>query len=109
MSDPFIRGYIDELLRNIRSQVLVDLVAPYTRITLDFLSKHLAIKKHEVEELLVTLILDKKINATIDQVSEIVQVNRTEDDINNKQRYQSLIKWAQNIEKTIANISSRAY
>lgn len=32
MDDVFIRGYIDDVLKNIRMQVIVQLVCPYTRI-----------------------------------------------------------------------------
>lgn len=39
MGDPFIRTYIDEVLRNIRTQVLIKLIKPYTRIELSFIAK----------------------------------------------------------------------
>ena len=39
MDDPFIRTYIDDVLKNIRTQVLVQLIKPYTRIQIKFISK----------------------------------------------------------------------
>jgi hypothetical protein len=39
MGDSFIRTYIDDVLRNIRIQVLVRLIKPYTRIEIPFASK----------------------------------------------------------------------
>jgi PCI domain len=39
MDDPFIRNYIEDLLRNIRTQVLLKLIKPYTRIRIPFISK----------------------------------------------------------------------
>ena len=39
MDDPFIREHIEELLRNIRTQVLIKLIKPYTRIHIPFISK----------------------------------------------------------------------
>lgn len=39
MDDPFIRLYIDELLRSLRTQYLIDLIKPYTRLELSFLAK----------------------------------------------------------------------
>ncbi len=39
MDDPFIRSYIGELLRSLRTQYLIDLIKPYTRLELSFLSK----------------------------------------------------------------------
>ncbi|KAL1379715.1 hypothetical protein pipiens_003740 [Culex pipiens pipiens] len=35
MADPFIREHIENLLRNIRTQVLIKLIRPYTKITTD--------------------------------------------------------------------------
>lgn len=39
MGDPFIRTYIDDVLRNIRTQVLIKLIKPYTSIEITFISK----------------------------------------------------------------------
>jgi len=39
MDDPFIRNYIEDLLSKIRTQVLLKLIKPYTRIRIPFISK----------------------------------------------------------------------
>lgn len=39
MDDSFIRSYIGELLRSLRTQYLIDLIKPYTRLELTFLAK----------------------------------------------------------------------
>lgn len=39
MGDAFIRAYIDDVLRNIRTQVLIKLIKPYTSIEIAFISK----------------------------------------------------------------------
>lgn len=39
MDDPFIRNYIDGVLKNIRTLVLVKMVQPYTRIELGSISQ----------------------------------------------------------------------
>lgn len=51
-----------ELLRNIRTQVLVKLIRPYTRIHLPYLAKELKVDVAEVERLLVQCILDKLVH-----------------------------------------------
>ncbi|KOB78656.1 putative cop9 signalosome complex subunit, partial [Operophtera brumata] len=53
--------HIEDLLRNIRTQVLIKLIGPYTRIHIPFISKELNIDEKEVENLLVTCILDNHI------------------------------------------------
>ncbi|CAH1758368.1 5483_t:CDS:10 [Entrophospora sp. SA101] len=67
MDDPFIRTYIDDVLKNIRTQVLLRLIKPYTRIEIPFVSKQLNIPAQDVEDLLVGLVLDNKIVGRIDQ------------------------------------------
>jgi COP9 signalosome complex subunit 2 len=48
-----------DLLRNIRTQVLIKLITPYTRIHIPFISKELNIDACDVESLLVSCILDR--------------------------------------------------
>jgi len=76
MDDPFIRDYIDDVLKNIRTQVLIRLIKPYTRIEIPFISRQLNIPAQDVEDLLVGLILDKKIAGHIDQVNQRLELQR---------------------------------
>ena len=68
MEDTFIREHIEDLLRNIRTQVLIKLIKPYTRIQIPFISGELNIESGDVESLLVSCILDSTISGRIDQV-----------------------------------------
>jgi COP9 signalosome complex subunit 2 len=73
MNDEFIQEYIGDLLKTIRKQVLLQIVRPYTRISLDALSKELnGIPVKDVESLLVPLILDGKLEGRIDQVKGVL-------------------------------------
>ena len=73
MNDDFIREHVSDLLRTIRKQVLLEVVQPYTRISLDALSKELnGISIKDVESLLVPLILDGKLEGRIDQVKGVL-------------------------------------
>ena len=38
-ADPFIRYFIEDLLRSLRKQYIVDIVKPYTRMKIDFLGQ----------------------------------------------------------------------
>ena len=111
--DPFIRNYIEDLLKNIRTQVLLrpacnlhkpaillmhlrmhvpvpasecdagvltwhaqvvlKLIQPYTRIRIPYVSAQLNIPEHDVEQLLVSLILDARIAGHIDQARAVLQ------------------------------------
>ncbi|KAJ3194996.1 COP9 signalosome complex subunit 2 [Irineochytrium annulatum] len=74
MDDPFIRAYIDDVLKNIRTQVIIKLIKPYTRIDIAFVSKQLNIPSQDVEELLVGLVLDNRISGKIDQVNQRLEL-----------------------------------
>ncbi|CAG8444064.1 15313_t:CDS:10 [Funneliformis caledonium] len=76
MDDIFIRTYIDDVLKNIRTQVLLRLIKPYTRIEIPFVSKQLNIPAQDVEDLLVGLVLDNKIVGRIDQVNQRLELYR---------------------------------
>ena len=76
MDDPFIRSYIGELLRSLRTQYLIDLIKPYTRLELSFLAKQLGVDIQEVEELLIGLILENKVEGRIDQVGMRLELDR---------------------------------
>eukprot|EP00850_Spirogloea_muscicola_P009272 SM000051S17632 [mRNA] locus=s51:715956:720100:- [translate_table: standard] len=74
MDDPFIRNHIEDLLKNIRTQVLLKLIKPYTRIRIPFVSKELNIPEKDVEQLLVSLILDNRVHGHIDQVKQLLEL-----------------------------------
>ncbi|KAB5592446.1 COP9 signalosome complex subunit 2 [Ceratobasidium theobromae] len=76
MDDPFIASYIGDLLRSLRTSYLIDLIKPYTRLELGFLAKQLNVDKHEVEELLIGLILEGKVDGKIDQVAQRLEITR---------------------------------
>ncbi|KIK70497.1 hypothetical protein GYMLUDRAFT_149392 [Collybiopsis luxurians FD-317 M1] len=94
MDDPFIRSYIGELLRSLRTQYLIDLIKPYSRLELSFLAKQLNVEIQEVEDLLIGLILEGKVEGRIDQVGMRLELDRNLE----KKRYATLQKWTENLE-----------
>ncbi|KAJ3558997.1 hypothetical protein NM688_g605 [Phlebia brevispora] len=100
MDDSFIRSYIGELLRSLRTQYLIDLIKPYTRLELSFLAKQLNVDIDEVEELLVGLILEGKVEGRIDQISMRLELDRKQ--VLEKRRYNALDKWTEALENVHA-------
>jgi COP9 signalosome complex subunit 2 len=90
LADPFIAENIDEVSRNMRTKAVIKLIAPYTRFTLSFIAKNIKISVTEVQDILSFLILDKQLNAKIDQDSGTVLVENTSD----VERFQALDSWA---------------
>lgn len=126
MGDPFIRAYIDDVLRNIRTQVVIKLIKPYTRIDINFISKvthnikhlygmltyifcssgkQLNIPEDEVEELLVGLILDDRISGKIDQVNRRLELERRTTDAH---KYEALAAWSENVSNLCKTVLSKA-
>ncbi len=74
MDDQFIKDHIEELLKSIRTQVLLKLIKPYTRIEISFISKELNISTGDVENLIIGLILDGKVDGQIDQINQRLEL-----------------------------------
>ena len=97
MDDPFIKHYIDSLLRTIRSKVLLKIVKPYRTMDTQYIARELnGIPLSEVESLLSALVLDKKIEARIDQVRHTLVLL----DCKPEEKFQTSIKgWCDALEK----------
>ncbi len=54
--------------RTLHEQVVLKLIQPYTRIRIAFVAQQLNVDERDVEQLLVSLILDGRIQGHIDQV-----------------------------------------
>ncbi len=70
---------------------------PFRRVTLSFLAEELSLGVDEVESLLVSLILDDKLSAHIDQLQGIVVMNSTSLSVEDS-KYNALTKWTRALE-----------
>ncbi|RVX05068.1 COP9 signalosome complex subunit 2 [Vitis vinifera] len=104
MDDLFIRNYIEDLLKNIRTQVLLKLIKPYTRIRIPFISKELNVPEEDVEQLLVSLILDNRIQGHIDQVNRLLERG---DRSKGMKKYAAVEKWNTQLKSLYQTISNR--
>ncbi|KDO26730.1 hypothetical protein SPRG_07895 [Saprolegnia parasitica CBS 223.65] len=69
MGDGFLKQYITNLLKTIRSKVLLQLVKPYQMVHLSHLAAELnGISERDVEELCASLILEGRLVGQIDQI-----------------------------------------
>ncbi|XP_071723201.1 COP9 signalosome complex subunit 2-like, partial [Rutidosis leptorrhynchoides] len=102
--DPFIWNYIEDLLKNVRTQVLLKLIKPYTRIRIPFISKELNFPEADVEQLLVSLILDNRIQGHIDQVNRLLECS---DKSKGMKKYTALDKWNSQLKSLYLTVSSK--
>lgn len=105
MDDLFIKEHIEDLLKNIRTQVLTRFVKPYTQVRLDLISRELNLDVDEVEALLVSCILDNTIKGRIDQINQVLELKK---ESQNKPNYASMDKWTSQIaslQQAVMNIT----
>lgn len=90
LQDPFIAENIDEVTRNVRTKAVINLVAPYTRFTLAFISKQLKISLSEVQEIVRFLIVDGRLRGKINQRDGTVEIESSTD----MDRVQAMKEWS---------------
>ncbi|KWU47282.1 COP9 signalosome complex subunit 2 [Rhodotorula sp. JG-1b] len=106
MDDPFIRGYIDDVLRSLRTQWILEIIKPYTRLEIAYLARQLGVPDAQVEEIVVALILDEKISGRIDQVTGRLELDRhTAVEI---RRYQALDRWTSQLNSLHTQLLSKS-
>jgi hypothetical protein len=76
MGDPFIQSHLADVLRSLRTQWILDIIRPYTRVALAFLATSLAVSVDEVEDIVIALILDRKLSGRIDQVKGELELDQ---------------------------------
>jgi len=96
LSDAFIKTYLTDLLRNIRLQVLQNIIKPYRRISLKFLADELNVQSDEVVSLLVQLILDLKVQGKIDGIGGYLIVTAEADP---QKKFAASEKWVDSLER----------
>ncbi|WRT67670.1 uncharacterized protein IL334_004642 [Kwoniella shivajii] len=102
--DPFINFFVDDLLKSLRTQYIIDIIKPYTRMELESLAKTLNIPRGDVESLVVSLILDGKIKGKIDQVNGLLILDRF--NAASKNRYNALNEMSSQLEYLTGKIES---
>ncbi|OCT52006.1 COP9 signalosome complex subunit 2 [Cladophialophora carrionii] len=96
LADPFIAENIDEVSRNMRTKAILMLIAPYTRFTLQFIAERIKIPVSEVQDILGVLIVDKKLQAKINQQNGTVEVEDSQG--SDKEHLNRLRDWTSAVE-----------
>jgi hypothetical protein len=76
--------------------VLVDFVKPYKRLTLSAAAARINSNKSETEKLFIRLIMEGRMNATLDQLTEIVTL---EPKTVESDEFEAMTSWADSIER----------
>ncbi|KDO33345.1 hypothetical protein SPRG_02152 [Saprolegnia parasitica CBS 223.65] len=107
-SDPLMKRYLNPLLRNIRSQVILKLVGPYQSVLLSSIASDMNIPVEDVELLMVELINDGRLHRKIDQQRGVLfsQEHQRSRETNVK-TVEALAKWTQALQQLNAGLQNR--
>lgn len=100
LDDPFIAENIDEITRNMTTKGLIKLIAPYSRMKLDWLAKQLRISRADVQDIVGFLIVDGQIKGRIDQQQGTLEIISNAD----AARTEALQSLAVSISDLFANV-----
>jgi COP9 signalosome complex subunit 2 len=107
VNDPFIMLYVTALRRRMREQVLINLLLPYQRIKLNYLSSELKLDMKDVERLLVDMIIDKRINGKIDQINGVLSLAEKDTSVVKTKNYDALDQWTEALTVLSTNLNSK--
>jgi COP9 signalosome complex subunit 2 len=93
LSDPFIAGYLDEMLRSVRLNMLIAKIKPYKSVRIEFLAHELNISANDVMSLLIELILDGKVQGVIDQIKGLLELAGEKGTEDMTRRHKAMQKW----------------
>lgn len=103
LGDTFIREHVEELVNRFRSQVLLELIAPYKRIEIAFAARELNIESRELEELLISLIIDGKVDGQIDQLNNRLILRDAQDGV---AKYNAMQNWSNELYRLRMSMSN---
>ena len=106
MGDPFIWNHMEALLRQVREQVLLKLLRPYRTLSVNFAARELGMAPTEVESMLVTLILDGKVNGRLDQMDGTLELERGDADA--QRRQEAVLRLARSLSITQGGVAQKA-
>ena len=87
-------------------QVLLHLTKPYPKVTIAFLARELTIDVEELEQMLVDVILEGRLDASIDQIRGIVEINRTVESLETR-KIKAISAWADAVSKYSESFCSK--
>jgi COP9 signalosome complex subunit 2 len=103
LGDQFLASFMDDLMKKLRSGVLMVRIKPYTNMSLDFIAMELGIKTEDVTALLVELILDGQVAGKVDQINQILELKPT----NASSKFNALDKLATGITTMTGSLFAR--
>eukprot|EP00466_Bigelowiella_natans_P005318 jgi/Bigna1/75646/fgenesh1_pg.36_\ len=98
--DWYVSKHLHAVVRDFHERAICDLIIPYQRVRVEFLSTSLGESKEGVMDILIQLILDGRINGRINEVEGILDLRQGRNTLSQleKAKYRALSTWAYSIE-----------
>jgi COP9 signalosome complex subunit 2 len=119
MDDPFIEEQIEDLVKGIRSTAVLNFIASGEIISLTEIAIKLSIPEEEIEQILVVLCKDQRINGKLALSSDeksliwksqsIIEKERICHDERQTKRYDALVEWSTKLDKVILAVHNRIH
>jgi len=101
-ADSYIRAHMEATVDEFHRLALLNILKSYRRISIEELAKKLMISADRVEQMLIQLILDGKIDGKIDQVKGVLDL--TQSSSGGGHRYRALEQWSGTLDMLIRSL-----
>eukprot|EP00920_Eleutheroschizon_duboscqi_P041887 GHVT01100548.1.p1 GENE.GHVT01100548.1~~GHVT01100548.1.p1 ORF type:complete len:355 (+),score=17.00 GHVT01100548.1:993-2057(+) len=102
--DSFMERFLDDLMRNIRLQVLTGALLPYSNVKLESLADDVGAPVDEVRAMLVKLIVDGTIDGAIDDIDGDVRLRCSKEEASG---YETAEQWAESLNSIRTTLLDR--
>jgi COP9 signalosome complex subunit 2 len=106
IEDHIFQIYLPLVLKSLKTRIFLDLVKPCMNLSTRYLEQQLQLTTPEVEALIVDLILDGKINATLDQISSVLYLRNPINSETNR-KYLSCGSWVKHSSTLSHSITNK--
>jgi COP9 signalosome complex subunit 2 len=107
LEDEVIQTYLPAVRKILKKHIFLDLVKPYTILSMKFIEQQLQLSTSEAEDLIVELILDGLVDATIDQIAAVLYIQNTPGSIEVSRKYVSCDPWTKHLNSLTRNVLTK--
>jgi 26S proteasome regulatory subunit N6 len=105
LDDPVINAHLSELYDNLLEQHLLRVIEPFSRVQISHVAVLVGLSKDRIERKLSQMILDKKLNGTLDQGRDCLIVF---EEVKQDKAYPSALKTIENMNDVLDSLFERS-
>jgi 26S proteasome regulatory subunit N6 len=105
LDDPVVNTHLSELYDNLLEQHLARVIEPYSRLQISHVAHLVGLSRDRIERKLSQMILDKKLNGTLDQGKDCLIVF---EEVKQDKAYPAALKTFENMNEVLDSLFDRA-